>query len=574
MTFFAAGVGSAFADTIYNYLDASLDVDAEVMALNVDGGDGTTTLALVTNNGDGKSGCNLTGSTTVTLSVDSSDSAVATVSPTSVTFDSCGFTQPLTVTPLQEGSATISLSETANTTDGTFDLAPATFTVNVTAPAPANTAPTVSVTGVSMGAEYPKGSVPAATCEVTDAEDGPSSFPADLSSITGPYASDGIGSQTASCDYTDGGGLPASSSVTYSISDETAPTIGYTLSPATPDGDNGWYRSSVALTWDVADSDSPNSLVKTGCVDQVITADQLATDYTCAATSAGGSAGPVTANVKRDATAPTVTDVSASGTLGNNGWYTSPVTVGFDVDDATSGAAATPLSATSPAGAEGSAVVIFSPAAFDNAGNMAPAGSASRSVPIDLTNPVATFDSSFASSYYFGQVPAAPTCTASDEVSGPVGCTVTGYSTAVGPHTLTATATDASGRTGSATLDYEVKAWTISAFYAPVDMNGIWNTVKGGSTIPLKFELFAGPTELTDVAAIDRFVVNKVSCTSGSGDDAVELLATGGTTLRYDSTAGQFIQNWQTPKLAGACYSVSVTTDDGSASKVALFKLK
>jgi hypothetical protein len=46
--------------------------------------------------------------------------------------------------------------------------------------------------------------------------------------------------------------------------------------------------------------------------------------------------------------------------------------------------------------------------------------------------------------------------------------------------------------------------------------------------------------------------------------DDIDLVTTGGTSLRYDSTAGQFVQNWQTPKKAGACYTVTMTTDDGS----------
>ena len=48
---------------------------------------------------------------------------------------------------------------------------------------------------------------------------------------------------------------------------------------------------------------------------------------------------------------------------------------------------------------------------------------------------------------------------------------------------------------------------------------------------------------------------------------------TGGTTLRYDTTAGQFIQNWQTPKAAGLCYLAVVTTSDGSTVS-AYFKTK
>ncbi len=40
----------------------------------------------------------------------------------------------------------------------------------------------------------------------------------------------------------------------------------------------------------------------------------------------------------------------------------------------------------------------------------------------------------------------------------------------------------------------------MKGFYAPVDVNGVLNTVKGGSTVPLKFEVFAGSTELTDTS--------------------------------------------------------------------------
>jgi hypothetical protein len=60
---------------------------------------------------------------------------------------------------------------------------------------------------------------------VTDAEDGNKSFAATLSAVTGTYASDGIGSQTASCSYTDGGRSTAEASKTYGIVDPSAPVI-------------------------------------------------------------------------------------------------------------------------------------------------------------------------------------------------------------------------------------------------------------------------------------------------------------------------------------------------------------
>ena len=124
--------------------------------------------------------------------------------------------------------------------------------------------------------------------------------------------------------------------------------------------------------------------------------------------------------------------------------------------------------------------------------------------------------------------------------------------------------------------DYSVAAWTLKGFYQPVDMNGVWNTVKGGSTVPLKFEVFAGSTELTSTrrrAGPSRSTVSRAQRRRRPSTDDVELTTTGGTSLRYDTTGGQFIQNWQTPKTAGACYMVTMTTQDGSTIS-AHFKLK
>ncbi|HZC72659.1 MAG TPA: hypothetical protein VE442_18320 [Jatrophihabitans sp.] len=102
------------------------------------------------------------------MSLASSVPSVATVSPTSVTFRSCGDTPTVTLTPKSAGSTQIAATQTANDTDGTFDLAPVTFRVDVTDAAPANTAPSVSISGVTGGAGYDKGSVPEAICNVTE----------------------------------------------------------------------------------------------------------------------------------------------------------------------------------------------------------------------------------------------------------------------------------------------------------------------------------------------------------------------------------------------------------------------
>jgi hypothetical protein len=144
--------------------------------------------------------------------------------------------------------------------------------------------------------------------------------------------------------------------------------------------------------------------------------------------------------------------------------------------------------------------------------------------------------------------------------------------TNVGSYNVLAKITD-NNYQGQATGTLVINSLTTKGFYQPVDMGGVYNTVKGGSTVPLKFELFAGATELTDTGSVKTLEANKVSCTSGAAEDAIEVTATGGTSLRYDTTGGQFIYNWKTPTGAGSCYKVTVTANDGSTIS-AFFKTR
>jgi hypothetical protein len=158
---------------------------------------------------------------------------------------------------------------------------------------------------------------------------------------------------------------------------------------------------------------------------------------------------------------------------------------------------------------------------------------------------------------------------ASATTSNPAGLNVTitynGSTTAptdVGSYNVVATV-DNPNYQGQATGTLVISPWTTKGFYAPVDMGGVVNTVKGGSTVPLKFELFSGATELTDTSAIKSLTATKSTCAAGATEDAIEVTATGATSLRYDSTGGQFIYNWKTPTGAG-CYTVTLTAQDGS----------
>jgi len=112
-----------------------------------------------------------------------------------------------------------------------------------------------------------------------------------------------------------------------------------------------------------------------------------------------------------------------------------------------------------------------------------------------------------------------------------------------------------------------------TGFYSPVSsVPGFMNTVKGGSTVPLKFNVYVNGVEKTDVAGL-QFSVASVSCTPAE-EDPVDAVTTGNTSLRYDAKAGHFIQNWKTPKGAGACLVVRITTLDDGLSIGAFFRTK
>lgn len=144
-------------------------------------------------------------------------------------------------------------------------------------------------------------------------------------------------------------------------------------------------------------------------------------------------------------------------------------------------------------------------------------------------------------------------------------------------HILVVGATDVSGTYDFALARLNASPTTvpmsIQGFYSPVDMNGVWNTVKGGATVPLQFEVFDGEDEITDVSVIDQPLQATQALCDGGPSDTVEVVSTGGTSLRYDETLGQFVYNWKTPKKPGYCYVVTVTLEDGT-SLSANFKLK
>lgn len=379
--------------------------------------------------------------------------------------------------------------------------------------------------------------------------------------------------QAVSGSCTNDAGLTENASPVTIRIDTTPPSATLSVLSGTA-GANGWYTSDVVVR---ASGGDTTSGIASCSSDTAISEETGGTVVTGWCTNGAGlttNAAPLT--IKVDKTAPSAT-LEVAGTSGSNGWYTSNVTVsttGGNED------LSNPLSCT--------AAQVFSSDTTGTTVNGSCTNQAgltgnapAKTIKIDKTTPTdVTFSAGIGngSSHDFGTVPAAPTCTASDLTSLLDSCIVTGYSAAVGTHTLTATATDHAGNVSTATLSYTVNPWRLAGFYAPVDMDTetarMVNTVKNGSTVPLKFEVFAGSTEITSTSAIVtplRF--NKINCSDGSVEAPVEAFATGGTALRYDTTAGQFVYNWKTPSGVNTCYDVVVGTIDGGGL-VAHFRLR
>jgi subtilisin family serine protease len=117
----------------------------------------------------------------------------------------------------------------------------------------------------------------------------------------------------------------------------------------------------------------------------------------------------------------------------------------------------------------------------------------------------------------------------------------------------------------------------IEGFYKPVDMTPdgatrMYNSVKGGSTVPLKFRVYSGLNEVVDPTGMSASW-RSVNCVSGDIDpQLLEADSTSAVGLRYSS--GQFIFNWAVPKGAGKCYQVTIVAADGTQLDGAFFRSK
>ncbi|WP_324115984.1 HYR domain-containing protein [Microbacterium sp.] len=498
------------------------------------------------------------------LTAEATGSDGAAVDFTASATDLVSGSVPVTCDPA--AGSTFALGQTTvdcSAADAAGNLATGSFTVTVQDTTP----PTVTVPDpITVEATGPDGAAAQFTASATDLVDGA------VATTCSPASGStfGLGTTTVTCAATDAHGNTGTAQFSVTVQDTTPPVIdapsSTVIAEATgPDG--------AAVHYTVTASDLVDGAVTPVCTPASGSVFALGdTQVDCTATDAHGNVGTASFAVAVQDTTPPDISVPATITAEATGPDGATVNYTATAADLVDGPV-TPSCSPASGGTFALGDTTVTCTAADAHGN---SGQKSFHVIVqDTTPPSITWVSGPADggTYPYGSVPTA-SCTATDLVSGSVPCTVTNDGSGTGAHSATASATDGAGNTGTSVRHYTVAPWTTAGFYQPVDMGGVLNTVKAGSTVPLKFEVFAGGVEKTTTDAVKSFTSRVVSCTDGSGiTDAIEVTTTGGTSLRYDTTAGQFVQNWQTPRSTGSCYQVTTLLQDGSTIS-ALFKLK
>lgn len=465
--------------------------------------------------------------------------------------------------PLGETEVTCTVTDVAgNESSGTFEV-----TVQDT------TAPSLLLgNDVTVEATGPDGAVAAYDASADDTVDGPV-----LPECEPPSGSVfALGATTVACSATDSAGNVSTGALTVTVVDTTPPVLSLpapiTAEAASPAG------SVVDFT--ATASDLVDGAVDVSCTPASGSTFALGTTVvTCSATDAAGNSAVDTVEVTvEDTTAPELTvpgavTAEATGPAGavvdfeasaTDAVDTAPVVSCIPGSGSAFALGATTVNCTAEDASGNTSIASFVVTVVDTTAPL-------LAVPGDLTRTATSA----------AGAPVDFTATATDLVDGAVialcrvGDTVvtSGATFAPGTSTVVCTATDAAGNVATATFAVTVSfAW--NGFFAPVDMGGVLNTIKGGSSVPLKWSITDGSGgHVSSLAVVSAVRQARITCATNAVTDDIEAPTSGATVLRYDATANQYVYNWQSPKGAGVCYRLTVTLTDGT-SRSADFKTR
>ena len=266
--------------------------------------------------------------------------------------------------------------------------------------------------------------------------------------------------------------------------------------------------------------------------------------------------------------APSVTADRAPDYAGDDGWYKDTVDVSVtDNGDP-------PLSDTSDG--SGVNVGLLPPVATYNTSGSHPTSatvtdavgnvsdSASLTVQVDATDPNLSVTCPSAVLLHAAGVSA--TVSASDDESGldaDPSATVAIDTSAVGPQTVTRTATDNVGHSVEKSCTTEVQ-YMFSGVLQPINPDGS-SIFKLGSTVPVKFQLTDAEAAAIGGAAAHLTIAKVSNNVEGSFVEAVSTSnATTGSLFR-DAGDGQYIFNLSTKGLSTGTWSLKISLDDGTS---------
>ena len=334
--------------------------------------------------------------------------------------------------------------------------------------------------------------------------------------------------------------LPAAARADGIVADCTTPS-------GTAPCSTGWYTTDVTVSF-VLPGGSSNPQ---GCGNYPISTDTPGTTITCTVSVSGTQCCRLDVTIKRDATPPTATSITAARGPDANGWYNHPVGVTVAGSDATSGiVTCTSVTYAGPDAASASVTGTCT----DSAGNVS--APLTLSFQYDATAPTVTAAPSRgpdANGWYNHPVDVA--FQATDAVSGVADC---GTATYPGPDgasaSVSGTCHDRAGNTGTGTfsLRYDATPPTITGATPdrPPDRDGWYNhrlvvTFAGGDA--------TSGIASCDAPAYDKPNTDKATVTGRCRDNAGNVSQPGSFAFKFDSAR---------PKLA----KLTATPGDGSAT--------
>jgi hypothetical protein len=133
----------------------------------------------------------------------------------------------------------------------------------------------------------------------------------------------------------------------------------------------------------------------------------------------------------------------------------------------------------------------------------------------------------------------------------------------VGSKVFTVEATDKVGNPASESRTYGV-VYDFKGFFSPVDNLPVFNQVKAGSAVPVKFSLSGNQGPNIFAEGYPR--VHQLSCdTQAPIDDIEQTVSAASSSLSYDATADRYNYVWKTDKAwANSCRQLVLKLNDGT----------